>query len=218
MQRTGAIVVVLLTLAGPVHAADETPAQLVAALVQAAHNRDPAGFTAHLSLASKRALADAETARARQVRAQLGYQAALDERFGKGHAFPPPGPADRAALLSGMVQLDLIGVQTQTPTRALLQLRTTAGGPGDRNVAETDTLPAVREAGSWRLDLSGFARSVALLAAGDVSAYERTTHAIQAGTVKDRVAAVVALLQAERDTRVGAKGEVGGASAKGADR
>jgi hypothetical protein len=212
MQRTSPIVVVLLALAGSAYAADERPAQLVAALAQAAHNRDLAGFTAHLSLASKRALADAEAARARQVRAQLAYQAALDDRFGKAHAFPPPGLTDRTAILSGMVKLDLIGVQTQTPTRALLQLRTTARGPGGRGVEETDTLPAVREAGPWRLDLSGFARSVALLAATDALAYERTTRAIQAGTVKDRVAAVVALLQAER----GPEGAAGGASAKGA--
>jgi hypothetical protein len=215
MQRTGPVVAILIALAVSANAAE--PAQLVAALAQAVHNRDVAGFIAHTSVASRRALAEAQVTQARLRRAQLGYQAALDQRFGKGHAFPPPAPPDRAAILSRVVNLAFVSVQLRTPTLALLHLRTSArvppgsappgstprgSAPGAPTVEEDDTLPAVREGGQgrrqWKLDLTGLARSATLSAASEASAYERITREIRAGMFKDRVAALIALLQAER--------------------
>jgi hypothetical protein len=220
MQRTGPVVAILIALAVSANAAE--PAQLVAALAQAVHNRDVAGFIAHTSVASRRALAGAQVTQARLRRAQLGYQAALDQRFGKGHAFPPPAPPDRAAILSRVVNLAFVSVQLRTPTLALLHLRTSArvppgstppgsappgsaprgSAPGAPTVEEDDTLPAVREGGQgrrqWKLDLTGLARSATLSAASEASAYERITREIRAGMFKDRVAALIALLQAER--------------------
>jgi hypothetical protein len=215
MQRTGPVVAILIALAVSANAAE--PAQLVAALAQAVHNRDVAGFIAHTSVASRRPLAEAQVTQARLRRAQLGYQAALDQRFGKGHAFPPPAPPDRAAILSRVVNLAFVSVQLRTPTLALLHLRTSArvppgsappgsaprgSAPGAPTVEEDDTLPEVREGGQgrrqWKLDLTGLARSATLSAASEASAYERITREIRAGMFKDRVAALIALLQAER--------------------
>jgi hypothetical protein len=215
MQRTGPVVAILIALAVSANAAE--PAQLVAALAQAVHNRDVAGFIAHTSVASRRPLAEAQVTQARLRRAQLRYQAALDQRFGKGHAFPPPAPPDRAAILSRVVNLAFVSVQLRTPTLALLHLRTSArvppgsappgsaprgSAPGAPTVEEDDTLPEVREGGQgrrqWKLDLTGLARSATLSAASEASAYERITREIRAGMFKDRVAALIALLQAER--------------------
>jgi hypothetical protein len=215
MQRTGPVVAILIALAVSANAAE--PAQLVAALAQAVHNRDVAGFIAHTSVASRRPLAEAQVTQARLRRAQLRYQAALDQRFGKGHAFPPPAPPDRAAILSRVVNLAFVSVQLRTPTLALLHLRTSArvppgsappgsaprgSAPGAPTVEEDDTLPEVREGGQgrrqWKPDLTGLARSATLSAASEASAYERITREIRAGMFKDRVAALIALLQAER--------------------
>jgi hypothetical protein len=116
-----------------------------------------------------------------------------------------------------VVNLAFVSVQLRTPTLALLHLRTSArvppgsappgsaprgSAPGAPTVEEDDTLPAVREGGQgrrqWKLDLTGLARSATLSAASEASAYERITREIRAGMFKDRVAALIALLQAER--------------------
>jgi hypothetical protein len=105
------IVLIQGVLAGPAWPA-ETPEQLVASLAQAAHHRDAAGFIANMSRASKRALADTQEMQARLVQAERSYQDTLDQRFGKGHTFPPSPPTPQATLSVGAPRFHASSEQT----------------------------------------------------------------------------------------------------------
>ncbi len=201
MKQAGLIALILVAFADPAFAAD-TPRQLVEALAQAARNRDMADFVANMSGASQRALANAKAARARLVQAQQNFQDALDQQFGKGQFIPLPPPPGRATGLSRVVNIQLISVRPQTPTKVQLQLKTITRA-GDGVVAEENTLAAVRERGRWKLDLAALSLSVARFRAQQASAYERITREIRDGALTDRISALIALAKAERSASGG---------------
>jgi hypothetical protein len=198
MKRMNAIAVLLIALAGPALAAN-TPVQLVQALTKAAHNGDVRGFLANMSVSSQLAFTDADATQAGLVEAQKKFQAALDERFGKGHQVQPPPPTDgRKAVLSRLVDIELVSVYQKTPNEAQLRLKTITKDTGGRLVTEENTFPAVKEGGEWKLELTELARGTKQAAAQRTSAYDGVTREIYAGVFKDRLSALIGLAKAER--------------------
>jgi hypothetical protein len=96
----------------------EAPEQLVAALAQAARNGDKAALVSDMTKSSQQALRKARETNALLIRAQQNYQAALDMRFGKGHALLPSRPPDQAVNLSRLANLELSSVRNTDQGKA----------------------------------------------------------------------------------------------------
>ena len=72
---------------------------------------------------------------------------------------------------------------------------------GNRTVEE-GTVPAVREGGQWKLELTDAIQRAVRPVAQQTSAYELITRDVRAGAFQDRIVAQVALMNAERRERV----------------
>jgi hypothetical protein len=198
-MRTNAILAIVVMLASPMAVAN-TPRELVQGLTRAAHGGDFNAFLAEMSANTRRAMTDADVARSKLIKAQKGYAAALDERFGAGRLGGATrfGIADRKTILSQFVDIDLIAVEQNMPNKTLLRLKTIAKGSNGRITTEENTFPAIQENGKWKLDLTDLILVLIQTAAYRASAYEHVAQDIRAGIFKDRISAQIALVKARR--------------------
>ena len=203
MQRinlTIAVPLALIAVALSARAAS-TPQQLIEALVQSAHQGDLESFLANTTARSQRALADAQAARKKLTAAQKGFLDALDERFGKSHRVEP-APPDRKAVLSRLAKLELLSVQPKGPNEALLKVKTTSTMRRAQVITDVRTFSAIREGGGqWKLDLVEMIKEGTRSVGARTSTYELVTQQIRAGSFKDRISAVVAAANAQRQAR-----------------
>lgn len=202
MRRICMMVAVLLA-ASPALAAS-APEGLIEQLNMATQRGDARAFRAALSADTRRAIAQADAARARLDLAQRNFDAALKERFGTA---PSVGgtPVARTGL-AGLTAIELVSVARRTPRTAQLRLRTVTSGPRERAITAEYTLPAVVEAGQWKLDLAAAERGIVRAYRHWQAAYEQVTRQILAGAFSNHLAAQVAVANARRPS-----GEAGGA-------
>jgi hypothetical protein len=191
----------LVMLATPVLAAApqaSTPQQLIQNIARAAQQGDVAAFVADTSSTSQRALADAVTAEGRLAKAWIGFQSALDGRFGRGNQVkPPPPPPDRKAIFSQLVNLELLNVRQKTPDEAQIRVRASTKNLRGGTKTEDNTLTAVREGSQWKLVLTDLANSIAQTATARASSYDQATQQIRAGVFTNRASALVAVAKAD---------------------
>jgi hypothetical protein len=203
-MRLHLLLVSFVVLASPAVAAS-TPRELIQELTRAAHDGDVKGFLAAMSANTRRAMAEAEAAGSKLALAQKDFSAALDERFGVGQLggaarFPI---ADRKAVLSRFVEIDLAGVEQKTRNKARLRLKTAAKNFGGQTATEEDTFPAVKENGQWKLDLTDLTQEKIHTAVQRAAAYEHVAGEIRSGAFKDRISALIALAKDQRGLRAG---------------
>ena len=180
--------------------AASTPQEAIHELTRAAHNGDVESFLAATSANTRRAMAEAEAAGSKLVLAQKDFSAALDERFGVGKLggaarFPV---ADRKAVLSRFVEINLVRVEQKAPNKAELRLKTVTKTFGGRITTEEDTFPAVKENGAWKLDLADLTQGIIQRVARRTAAYEHVAEEVRSGAFKDRISVLIALAKAQR--------------------
>lgn len=202
MRRILMMVAVLLA-ASPALAAS-APEGLIEQLNTAAQRGDARAFRAALSADTRRAMAQADAAKARVDLAQKNFDIALKERFGTV-ASVGGTPVARTGL-AGLTTIALVGVGRRTPRSAQLRLRTVTSGPRERAITTEYTLPAVVENGEWKLDLTAAERGVVRAYRHWQAAYEQVTRQIRAGAFSNHLAAQAAVANARRPS-----GEAGGA-------
>jgi hypothetical protein len=102
-----------------------------------------------MSANTRRVMAEAEATGSKLTLAQKDFSTALDECFGVGQLggaarFPI---ANRKAVLSRFVEIDLVGVEQKTRNKARLRFKTVTKNFGDQTATEEDTFPAVKKNG-----------------------------------------------------------------------
>jgi len=173
-----------------------TPEQLIKNLARAAQQGDVDAFVASTSSASQQSLARAVSAEARLGKAWIDFQSALDDRFGRGNEVKPPPPPDRKAILSQLVNLELLNVRQKTPDEAQVRVRASIKSLRGATKTEENTLTAVKEGGQWKFVLTDLANGIAQTAAARASSIDQASQQIRDGLFKNRTSALVALAKA----------------------
>jgi hypothetical protein len=173
-----------------------SPQDLVRALDRAAHAGDEKEFLAGLTRGTRKAIGTALTSRSKLELAERDFYTALDERFGHATTVGEGvGPNKGHAALSRIQAIDLLSVAQSAPNQALLTLKTTTRTSNQQSADQTDTLPARRELGRWKLDLIPVLQGVLSQNSQRGEVCNRAARLLRAGELKDRTAALVAVIQ-----------------------
>jgi len=197
-----AAVLLLLVLASPAHASGpaQTPEQLIQQMDAAAKEGDANGFVSYLTTDAQKTVQESVASQASLRAAQESFQAALDERFGKGAPIVTSPPMDLKTAISRISSFELLDKKPGPAGTVYLRVQTSLKTPQGKTVVREDAFVAGREGGSWKLDLNP---GPSLDAKAEVAAVNRTTAALRNGEFTDRSAALLGLGQARSQEGVG---------------
>jgi len=193
----------LLGMAVSAHAspAQNTPEELVGAVISAARRGDVPQFLACLTATSRASLTESFANRSALREAQQAFRRALDNQYGKGGILYFSPEEDLKSVIVRFVGAEILEKKRGPPGIVKLRVRTSVRTPDGRISQVEDTLGVQRERGAWKLRL-GFAPQGQRVA-NYIGTLQRYTKSVQEGAYKDRMTAMIAL-----DNALNGKGSV----------
>jgi hypothetical protein len=196
MFLTLACVVACSAFAG----AADSPEQLVQDLREAVRAQDAGKFSAALNTETQRAMAETAAATVRLAAARREAVAAIGKRFDLVPWPEQPATPDIPRGFARMSDIELVNIDLPAPDRAMLHVKTTRRDAQKPGKTEEDVLPAIKEDGGWKIDLSGLARSQAATADRRAALLSELTQAIGSGKIPDRISAFNGVMKAATAT------------------
>jgi hypothetical protein len=194
MMRITSLCFIFLVLAhavafpGFARAAD-SPEQLAQDLREAVRAKDAGKFAAALSTETQRAMAEAEAATTRLAAARREAVAAIGKRFDLVQWPDRPATPEIPRGFARMSDIEIGDIDLPAPDRAMLHVKTMLRDAQKPGRTEVDVLPAIKEDGGWKIDLSELARNQAATADRRAALFSELTQAIGSGKISDRMSA-----------------------------